>query len=134
MVKNSKETNKSGIMRITTNPIIPVLWRFPMTSIIPDLASNENAVSSRIDQFFIQNSFSKLLKRCNFYKEAGIPCVIILKELFTLVFTGKNLFRTLETRPEDLSFRKNTAYRFLNTGHFNWSKLCYYLHPRSLLL
>ncbi len=40
-----------------------------MTSIIPDLTSNENAVSSRIDQYFIQNSFSKLLKRCNFYKE-----------------------------------------------------------------
>ncbi|MEI5987969.1 IS4 family transposase, partial [Dehalobacter restrictus] len=94
-----------------------------MTSIIPDLTSNENAVSSRIDQYFIQNSFSKLLKRCNFYKESGIPCVTILKELFTLVFTGKNLFRTLEMKPEELSFRKNTAYRFLNSGHYNWSKL-----------
>lgn len=94
-----------------------------MTSIIPDLTSNENAVSSRIDQYFIQNSFSKLLKRCNFYKESGIPCVTILKELFTLVFTGKNLFRTLEMKPEELSFRKNTAYRFLNAGHYNWSKL-----------
>lgn len=94
-----------------------------MTSIISDLESNKNAVSSRIDNFFIQNSFSKLLKQCNFYKESGIACVTILKELFTLVFTGKNLFRTLEMKPEDLSFRKNTAYRFLNCGHYNWSKL-----------
>lgn len=94
-----------------------------MTSIISDLQSNENAVSSRIDQFFTQNSFSKLLKQSNFYKESGIPCVTLLKELFMLVFTGKNLFRTLEMKPEDLSFRKNTAYRFLNCGRFNWSKL-----------
>jgi hypothetical protein len=66
-----------------------------MTSIIPDLTSSENTVFSRIDQFFIQNSFSKLLKRSNFYKESGVPCVTILKELLTLVFTGKNLFSTL---------------------------------------
>jgi len=46
-----------------------------------------------------------------------------LKELFTLVFTGKNLFRPLEMKPEDLPFRKNTVYRFLNSGHYNWSKL-----------
>ena len=105
-----------------------------MTSIIPDLASNENAVYSRIDQFFIQNSFSKLLKRCNFYKESGIPCVTILKELFTLVFTGKNLFRTLEMKPEDLSFRKNTAYRFLNSGHYNWSKLLLSLATKIIAL
>ena len=94
-----------------------------MTSILSDLESNKNIVSSRIEKFFIQNSFSKLLKQCNFYKESGIACVTILKELFTLVFTGKNLFRTLEMKPEDLSFRKNTAYRFLNCGHYNWSKL-----------
>lgn len=94
-----------------------------MTSILSDSASNKNAVTTRIERFFIQNSFSKLLKQCNFYKESGFACVTILKELFTLVFTGKNLFRTLEMNPEDLSFRKNTAYRFLNCGYYNWSKL-----------
>jgi len=71
--------------------------------LISDLECNENAVSSRIDKFFIQNSFSKLLKQSNFYKEPGIVCVTILKELFALVFTGKNLFRTLEMKPDDLS-------------------------------
>lgn len=94
-----------------------------MTNIISDLTHNENAVSSRIDQFFNRNSFSKLLKQSNFYKESGIPCVTILKELFSLVFTGKNLYRLLKMNPDELSFRKNTAYRFLNAGHYNWSKL-----------
>lgn len=94
-----------------------------MTSIISDLTYKENAVSSQIDQFFIRNSVSKLLKQCNFYKESGIPCITILKELFSLVFTGKNLYRLLQMNPDELSFRKTTAYRFLNAGHFNWSKL-----------
>jgi len=42
-----------------------------MTSIISDLPDNENAVSFRIDKLFIQNSFSKLLKQSNFYKNLG---------------------------------------------------------------
>ena len=103
-----------------------------MTSIISDLTGKENVVSSRIDQFFIQNAFSKLLKQSNFYKESGIPCVTILKELFSLVFTGKNLYRLLKMAPEELSFRKNTAYRFLNAGHYNWSKLLLLLVTRII--
>ena len=40
-----------------------------------------------------------------------------------MVFSGKNLYRTLDTKPEDVSFKKNTAYRFLNSCSHNWSKL-----------
>lgn len=103
-----------------------------MTSIISDLTGRENAVSSRIDQFFIQNSFSTLLKQSNFYKESGIPCVTILKELFSLVFIGKNLYRLLKMDADALPFRKNTAYRFLNAGHYNWSKLLLLLVTRII--
>lgn len=103
-----------------------------MTSIISDSVANENVVHSRIDSFFKQNSFSKLLNKCNFYKGSGIPCVTVLKELFTLVFTGKNLFRTLDMNPDDLSFRKNTAYRFLNCGNYNWSKLLLLLMTKMI--
>ena len=39
------------------------------------------------------------------------------------MFTGKDLYRLLKMNPDELSFRKNTAYRFLNAGHYNWSKL-----------
>jgi len=46
----------------------------------------------------------------------------VLKELLSLVFHGKNLYRTLSVKKEELPFKKNTAYRFLNAGHFNWEK------------
>lgn len=63
------------------------------------------------------------MKKSNFYKEGGIQCVVVLKELFGLIFSGKNLFRTLKMNPDDISFKKNTAYRFLNSSNFNWSRL-----------
>ncbi len=94
-----------------------------MNSIIADKLRTEQTVSSRIDLFFRQITLSKLLKKSNFYKESGIPCAEILKTLFTLVFTDKNLYRALDTEPEGIGFKKNTAYRFLNSMRYNWTKL-----------
>ena len=93
-----------------------------MDSIIADNLRTEQTISSRIDLFFHQHSISKLLKKSNFYKDSGVPCVEIMKTLFTLAFTEKNLYRTLETSPDRITFRKNTAYRFLNSVSYNWSK------------
>ncbi|WP_367302963.1 MULTISPECIES: transposase [Clostridium] len=42
--------------------------------------------------------------------------------MFLLVFTGKNLFRTLDSKNTETSFAKDTVYRFLNSTHFNWRK------------
>ena len=92
-------------------------------NIITDKSSNENAISSKIDNFFSTLSIYKLLKSSNFYKEGGVQCVLVLKQLFGLVFSGKNLYRTLDMNPEDVCFKKNTAYRFLNSCSHNWSKL-----------
>jgi hypothetical protein len=94
-----------------------------MNSIITDNTSAEHVISSKVDTFFNEFSIYRLLKKSNFYKEGGIQCVVILKELFGLIFTGKNLFRTLKMNPEDISFKKNTAYRLLNSSSFNWSRL-----------
>ena len=94
-----------------------------MNTILTYKSRNENAVYSKIDNFFSTFSIYKLLKRSNFYKEGGVQCVIVLKQLFALVFSGKNLYRTLHMNPEDVSFKKNTAYRFLNSCSHNWSKL-----------
>lgn len=112
-----------GIMRITTNPIIPMKRGTFVNSIITDNSNAEHAISSKIDTFFANFSISTLMKKSNFYKEGGIQCVVVLKEIFGLVFSGKNLFRTLKMNPEDISFKKNTAYRFLNSSTFNWARL-----------
>ena len=94
-----------------------------MNSIITDNSNAEHAISSRIDIFFSKYAISKLMKKSNFYKEGGIQCVVVLKEIFGLIFSGKNLFRTLKMHPDDISFKKNTAYRFLNSSRYNWARL-----------
>ena len=94
-----------------------------MNTIITDNSSTDHTISSKIDSFFNKFTIYKLMKKSNFYKEGGIQCIVVLKEIFGLVFSGKNLFRTLEMNPEDVSFKKNTAYRFLNSSSYNWSRL-----------
>lgn len=96
-----------------------------MTNIIADINDSGHLFQSSIDFFFQKLNISNLLRCSNFYKEAGFSCTQILKELFALVFTGKNLYRALSAKDTELSFRKNTAYRFLNCGYFNWEKLLY---------
>ncbi|HHV19539.1 MAG TPA: transposase [Thermoanaerobacterales bacterium] len=104
-----------------------------MTSIISDLQNNDQMLESRIDYFFKKLNLSKILLKCNFYKESGIHCVTILKTLFSLVFHGKNLYRTLSVNSQDLPFKKNTAYRFLNDSRFNWEKLLQLITTRLIL-
>ena len=81
-----------------------------MTNIIADINDSGRSFQSSIDFFFKKLNISCLLNRSNFYKVSGFSCILILKELFTLIFTGKNLYRTLSTKDSRLSFRKNTAY------------------------
>lgn len=118
-----KKSQFFGIIEITTNPQIPTKRGTFMDTIIADNLRTEQVISSRINGFFKKFSMSKLLKRSNFYKESGIPCVDVLNTLFTLVFTDKNLYRTLDMTPERIGFKKNTAYRFLNSMSYNWSRL-----------
>jgi hypothetical protein len=51
---------------------------------------------NQIHQFFLNKKIGSLLKRSNIDKERGISPVSVFRVLVTLVFTGKNLFRTLE--------------------------------------
>lgn len=94
-----------------------------MNTIISNKTNAEHMITSKIDAFLNDFSISKLLKKSNFYKERGTLCVVVLKEIFGLVFSGKNLYRTLKMNPEDISFKKNTAYRFLNSSSYNWARL-----------
>lgn len=94
-----------------------------MSNIISVSRPVEQVFQTRVDRFFYHQKLSNVLQKCNFYKESGIPAVTVLKELFALVFHGKNLYRSLTSQNETLPFRKNTAYRFLNSGRFNWERL-----------
>ena len=82
----------------------------------------EEQFKSTIDRFFKKNKINSLLKQSNFSKEKGFSCGAIFKLIFLLVFTGKNLFRTLDSKNIETFFAKDTVYRFLNSTHFNWRK------------
>jgi hypothetical protein len=71
------------------------------------------------------------LKRSNIDKEKGISPVSVFRVLITLVFTGKNLYRTLEAGGR-CGMAKDTVYRFLNSVHTNWRRFLLLLSSRVI--
>ena len=77
-------------------------------------------------------SVGHLLKKSNAYKDKGIPCLLVFKVLFELVFTGKNLFMNYKAENSDIPFAKDVAYRFLNSMHINWQRFLYLLSAKVI--
>lgn len=98
-----------------------------MSRIVSDIVSCEN----QIHQFFLNQKIGSLLKRSNIDKEKGISPVSVFRVLVTLVFTGKNLFRTLEAGGS-CGMAKDTVYRFLNSVHTNWRRFLLLLSSRVI--
>ena len=93
-----------------------------MDSIISNNISNEKHYKTKINHFFKKNKISKLLSNSNFYKQKGFSCLSILRYIFVLVFTHKNLYRHMEHDSAQVEFAKDTVYRFLNSATYNWRK------------
>ena len=74
------------------------------------------------------------MKQCNFSKEKGIKGIIVFKFVFMLLFTNKSLFRLLSTKKDSINFSKDVVYRFLNSVHYNWSKLLIILSSNIIKL
>lgn len=89
-----------------------------VSKIISDIVYCEN----QIHQFFQNQKIGSLLKRSNIDKEKCISPVAVFHVLLSLVFTGKNLFHTLEAG-ECCGMAKDTVYRFLNSVHTKWLAL-----------
>jgi len=88
-----------------------------MDRIVTDNVPCEN----QIHQFFKKQKIGNLLKRSNIDKEKGISPVAVFRVLFTLVFTGKNMYRNLESGG-NFGMAKDTVYRFLNSVHTYWRR------------
>jgi hypothetical protein len=99
-----------------------------MAQTVSDIASCEN----QIHQFFYKQKISRLLKHSNIRNQKGISPVSVFRLLFTLVFTGRNLFRTLEMSDGTCGMAKDTVYRFLNSVHTNWRRFLLLLSSRVI--
>ena len=94
-----------------------------MNQIESDVLSCQN----QNDSFFVNQRIAQLLKQSNIAKKFGVSPVIVMRFIFSLVFTGKNLFRYLQL-PESVSeIGKDTVYRFLNSTTANWRKFLHLL-------
>ena len=98
-----------------------------MSQIVSDIVYCEN----KIHQFFLNQKIGSLLKRSNSNKQKGVSPVAVFRVLFTLIFTGKNLFRTLEAGGS-CGMAKDTVYRFLNSVHTNWRRFLLLLSSRVI--
>ena len=92
-----------------------------MASILPK--SNENKqTDSHVIRFFKESNISSFLRQSNIRKETGVSPLILFQFLFSLVLSGKNLYRTLNSGKLHAPAKEDTIYRFLKNPTFNWRK------------
>ena len=83
-------------------------------TIITEKVYEEQEQNAIISRFFKKFQLGKALTASNFYKEKGTQPVELLRYLFELVFTNKNLYRSYTAEAQE-GKKKNTVYRFLNS-------------------
>lgn len=83
-------------------------------------------VQSRIDIFFKNFCIGTLLNRSNISKVRGTSPLAILLTIFSLPFSGKNVFRGI-VQNHELNFSKDAAYDLLNGNTCNWRNLLFKL-------
>ncbi len=93
-----------------------------MTSILPEKMTAENKSANAVGNFFKEQKIGQALRQSNFSKQKGFPCKDLLQFLVMLVFTGKNLWRYLDSDAENAPFQKDAIYRLLNDCHYNWRR------------
>lgn len=94
-----------------------------MDQIVAETVSCQNQINS----FFDNQRIALLLKQSNIVKQCGITPVVVMRMIFSLVFTGKNLFRYLHSDAGGSEIGKDTVYRFLNSTSANWRKFLHLL-------
>jgi hypothetical protein len=92
-----------------------------------------NSVENRIHSFFHNHNLGLLLRQSNVRKEKGASPDTLVQFLLSLVFTGKNLFRLLESpdAPDDIG--KDMVYRLLNSVSANWRRFLLLLSTRIIV-
>ena len=100
-----------------------------MQQIVAGFATVEN----RINTFFHNHNLGQLLRQSNIRKEKGVCLDTLFQLLLSLAFTGKNLFRLLESADSPAGIGKDTAYRLLNSITANWRRFLLLLSTRVIV-
>jgi hypothetical protein len=100
-----------------------------MNQIVAGIAAVEN----RINSFFHNQNLGQLLRQSNIRKEKGVCLNTLFQFMLALVFTGKNLYRLLESPDSPAGIGKDTAYRLLNSVTANWRRFLLLLSSRVIV-
>jgi hypothetical protein len=100
-----------------------------MTQIVTGITTVEN----RIHSFFHNHNLGLLLRQSNVRKDKGVCLDTLFQFLLSLAFTGKNMFRLLESPESTSSLGKDTAYRLLNSVAANWRRFLLLLSTRVIV-
>ena len=84
-----------------------------MNPIVAETVSCQNQISS----FFDNQRIALLLSQSNIVKQCGIAPVVVMRMIFSLVFTGKNLFRYLQAESSGAEIGKDVK-RHAKMTHF----------------
>lgn len=94
-----------------------------MSGIVAGVYSVENQIQS----FFQNQNLTQLLRQSNIRKEKGICLNTLFQFLLSLAFTGKNLYRLMQSSDSPDGFGKDVVYRFLNSFTANWRRFLHLL-------
>lgn len=100
-----------------------------MQQIVTGIATVEN----RIHSFFHNQNLGQLLRQSNIRKDKGVCLNTLFQFLLSLVFSGKNLYRLLESAQAPVEIGKDTVYRLLNSGTANWRRFLLLLSTRVIV-
>ena len=92
-----------------------------------------SSVENRIHSFFHNQGLGQLLRQSNVKKEKGFSLDCLFQFMLALAFTGKNLFRMLESSETPVGIGKDTVYRLLNSTTANWRRFLLLLSTRVIV-
>ena len=88
-------------------------------NIIAHDVENGKSVSTKIIKFFQRFHVGEILRKCNAYKEKGIPAITVFLYLFQLAFRNRSMYLDMRSAKAP-NFCKDTIYRLKNSIHINW--------------
>jgi len=90
-------------------------------------------VEYRIHSFFHNQNLGRLLRQSNSKKDKGVCLDTLFQFPLALAFTGKNMFRLLESADSPTGIGKDSAYRLLNSVTANWRRFLFLLSTRVIV-
>ena len=100
-----------------------------MNQIVTESTTVENQISS----FFNNLKLGDILRQSNIRKVKGVPLATLFQFLLSIAFTGKNMYRLIDSSGTPAGIGKDVAYRLLNSISANWRRFLLVLSTRVIV-